>query len=106
MYWYVAMQLPVCAYMTRCGESVELDVRGSAGGGQEVQELTPLFPSIQFTRHVLTPLQVRELDLASLASVRRFAAGWEAEGRPLHLLVNNAGVFTIGGGVGNCGAAK
>lgn len=41
-------------------------------------------------------LEVRELDLASLASVRRFAAGWEAEGRPLHLLVNNAGVFTIG----------
>lgn len=53
-----------------------------------------------FVRKVLAPLQVRELDLASLASVRRFAAGWEAEGRPLHLLVNNAGVFTIGGGVG------
>ncbi|GFR45730.1 hypothetical protein Agub_g7146, partial [Astrephomene gubernaculifera] len=27
---------------------------------------------------------------------RQFAAAWEAERRPLHLLINNAGVFTIG----------
>ena len=33
---------------------------------------------------------VRELDLASLASVREFAAGWEGE---IHLLINNAGVM-------------
>jgi NAD(P)-dependent dehydrogenase (short-subunit alcohol dehydrogenase family) len=34
--------------------------------------------------------EVRELDLASLASVREFAAAWEGE---IHLLVNNAGVM-------------
>jgi len=34
--------------------------------------------------------EVRQLDLASLASVRTFAAGWEGE---LHLLINNAGVM-------------
>jgi NAD(P)-dependent dehydrogenase (short-subunit alcohol dehydrogenase family) len=34
--------------------------------------------------------EVRELDLGSLESVRRFAAGWE---RPVDLLVNNAGVM-------------
>jgi NAD(P)-dependent dehydrogenase (short-subunit alcohol dehydrogenase family) len=33
--------------------------------------------------------EVRELDLASLASVREFAAGWSG---PIHLLINNAGV--------------
>ncbi len=33
---------------------------------------------------------VRELDLASLASIRRFAADWEGE---IHLLINNAGVM-------------
>jgi NAD(P)-dependent dehydrogenase (short-subunit alcohol dehydrogenase family) len=33
---------------------------------------------------------VRELDLASLASVRAFAAGWEGE---IQLLINNAGVM-------------
>jgi len=32
--------------------------------------------------------EVRELDLASLDSVRAFAAGWEGE---IHLLINNAG---------------
>jgi len=34
--------------------------------------------------------EVRELDLASLDSVRRFAAGWEG---PIDLLINNAGVM-------------
>ncbi len=34
--------------------------------------------------------EVRRLDLASLASVREFAAGWDGE---LHLLINNAGVM-------------
>jgi NAD(P)-dependent dehydrogenase (short-subunit alcohol dehydrogenase family) len=38
-------------------------------------------------------LEVRSLDLASLASVRAFAADFVAEGRPLHLLVNNAGIM-------------
>ena len=35
------------------------------------------------------------LDLASLASVRAFAAAMVAEGPPLHLLVNNAGVMDL-----------
>ena len=36
--------------------------------------------------------EVRRLDLADLASVREFAAGWEG---PLDLLINNAGVMMI-----------
>src|SRR5881392_4006021 len=35
--------------------------------------------------------EVRRLDLASLASVREFATGWEGD---LHILINNAGVMT------------
>jgi NAD(P)-dependent dehydrogenase (short-subunit alcohol dehydrogenase family) len=35
-------------------------------------------------------VSVAELDLASMDSVRRFAEGWD---RPLHLLINNAGVM-------------
>lgn len=38
-------------------------------------------------------LEVRELDLADLTSVRRFADGFAAEQRPLDFLVNNAGVM-------------
>lgn len=34
--------------------------------------------------------EVRELDLASLASIRAFAAGWDGE---IQLLINNAGVM-------------
>jgi NAD(P)-dependent dehydrogenase (short-subunit alcohol dehydrogenase family) len=39
-----------------------------------------------------------ELDVASLESVRAFARAWRARGdRSLHVLVNNAGVFAMGG---------
>jgi NAD(P)-dependent dehydrogenase (short-subunit alcohol dehydrogenase family) len=40
-------------------------------------------------------LEVRVLDVADLDSVRRFAAAWNAEGRPLDLLINNAGVMNL-----------
>jgi len=40
-----------------------------------------------------TDIECRELDLASLASIRAFTADYLATGRPLHLLVNNAGVM-------------
>lgn len=38
-------------------------------------------------------IEVEELDLASLASVRRFAARFNSQNRRLHLLVCNAGVM-------------
>jgi NAD(P)-dependent dehydrogenase (short-subunit alcohol dehydrogenase family) len=38
-------------------------------------------------------LEIRRLDLAELASVREFAAGIAAEGKPVHVLLNNAGVM-------------
>ena len=41
--------------------------------------------------------KVMELDLLSLDSVVRFAEAWNARLAPLHALINNAGIFTIGG---------
>ncbi|VAI00523.1 unnamed protein product [Triticum turgidum subsp. durum] len=38
-------------------------------------------------------LELMELDLSSLASVRKFAADFAARGLPLNILVNNAGVM-------------
>uniref|UniRef100_A0A453GZA2 Uncharacterized protein n=1 Tax=Aegilops tauschii subsp. strangulata TaxID=200361 RepID=A0A453GZA2_AEGTS len=38
-------------------------------------------------------VEVMELDLSSLASVRNFAADFAATGLPLNILVNNAGVM-------------
>jgi NAD(P)-dependent dehydrogenase (short-subunit alcohol dehydrogenase family) len=39
-------------------------------------------------------IEVRSLDLASLASVAEFAERLNAEGRPIGILINNAGVMT------------
>jgi NAD(P)-dependent dehydrogenase (short-subunit alcohol dehydrogenase family) len=39
------------------------------------------------------PVEVAEMDLADLASVRRFAEAYVAGKRPLHGLINNAGVM-------------
>uniref|UniRef100_A0A061S982 Forever young oxidoreductase n=2 Tax=Tetraselmis sp. GSL018 TaxID=582737 RepID=A0A061S982_9CHLO len=41
-------------------------------------------------------VEVMQLDLASLDSVRAFCDRWEKSQRPLHILVNNAGVFAMG----------
>lgn len=38
-----------------------------------------------------------ELDLLSLDSVVKFANAWNARMAPLHVLINNAGIFSIGG---------
>ncbi|KAL6184328.1 hypothetical protein ACLB2K_045730 [Fragaria x ananassa] len=42
-------------------------------------------------------IEVMELDLLSLDSVVRFSEAWNARLGPLHVLINNAGRFTIGG---------
>jgi len=44
--------------------------------------------------HPAAEVSTRELDLASLDSVAALADALTAEGRPIHLLVNNAGVMT------------
>ncbi|KAL6963309.1 Short-chain dehydrogenase TIC 32, chloroplastic [Sarracenia purpurea var. burkii] len=38
-------------------------------------------------------VDVMELDLSSMASVRKFASDYKSSGRPLNLLINNAGVM-------------
>ncbi|CAH2070157.1 unnamed protein product [Thlaspi arvense] len=42
-------------------------------------------------------IQVMELDLLSLDSVVRFGNAWNARLAPLHVLINNAGMFSMGG---------
>ncbi|XP_050376612.1 dehydrogenase/reductase SDR family member FEY-like isoform X1 [Argentina anserina] len=41
-------------------------------------------------------IEVMELDLLSLDSVVRFCEAWNARSGPLHVLINNAGIFSIG----------
>ncbi|XP_078448518.1 NAD(P)-binding Rossmann-fold superfamily protein [Wolffia australiana] len=41
-------------------------------------------------------VEVMEIDLMSLKSVVRFAKAWNARLQPVHVLINNAGIFSIG----------
>ncbi|KAH0874436.1 hypothetical protein HID58_071798 [Brassica napus] len=45
----------------------------------------------------MAELVAMELDLLSLDSVARFAGAWNARLGPLHVLINNAGIFAMGG---------
>src|SRR4051794_36936986 len=71
--------LVTAADLARRGRRVVLAVRNT-GAGQEA------------ARRIGGDVEVRELDLASLASVRAFAAGLG----PIDLLVNNAGLVLLG----------
>ncbi|MGW4113695.1 oxidoreductase [Actinosynnema sp. NPDC004786] len=69
--------------LARRGARVVLAVRDPAAGGEAA-------------RRIGGDVEVRELDLASLASVRAFAAGLAADHPVIDLLVNNAGVVLLG----------
>ena len=53
--------------------------------------------TIMFTDMLSSWLQVMELDCLSFDSVRKLAEAWEARKLPLHLLINNAGIFCMTG---------
>ncbi|MBF4585512.1 SDR family oxidoreductase [Curtobacterium sp. VKM Ac-2861] len=71
--------------LAAAGASVVLAVRTTAKGDAAAAEIRAAHPNAD--------VEVRELDLADLASVRRFADGIVGEDRPIDVLVNNAGVM-------------
>jgi NAD(P)-dependent dehydrogenase (short-subunit alcohol dehydrogenase family) len=71
--------------LAAAGASVVMAVRNLAKGEAARDDLLAETPDAR--------LEVRRIDLASLASVREFAAGIIADARPVHTLVNNAGVM-------------
>jgi NAD(P)-dependent dehydrogenase (short-subunit alcohol dehydrogenase family) len=71
--------------LAAAGASVVLAVRTTSKGDDAAAAIRQEFPTAD--------VEVRELDLADLSSVRRFAAGIIADDRPLDVLVNNAGVM-------------
>lgn len=40
-------------------------------------------------------VEVWQLDLALMSSVKAFAERWEKTQRPLHVLINNAGIYSM-----------
>ncbi|WP_411100989.1 SDR family oxidoreductase [Streptomyces sp. x-45] len=71
--------------LAAAGAELVLPVRNEAKGAAAVERIRAADPDVE--------VSTRALDLASLASVQKLAATLEAEGRPIHLLINNAGVM-------------
>ncbi|MDQ0954949.1 NAD(P)-dependent dehydrogenase (short-subunit alcohol dehydrogenase family) [Streptomyces phaeochromogenes] len=71
--------------LAEAGARVVLAVRTVAKGEQARAEI--------LARHPHAQLEIRRVDLADLTSVEAFADGILADGTPLDLLVNNAGVM-------------
>lgn len=69
------------------GAHTVLAVRTQAKGEQARDEIIAAHPGAR--------VEVRHLDLADLSSVRRFTDALATEGRPLDLLLNNAGVMNV-----------
>lgn len=67
------------------GARVTLAVRDLAKGEAAQASIRDQYPNAE--------VEVSELDLASLDSVRRFCERWVADDRPLDVLINNAGVM-------------
>jgi NAD(P)-dependent dehydrogenase (short-subunit alcohol dehydrogenase family) len=71
--------------LARAGADVVLAVRSVEKGAAAVDRVGREIPAAK--------LEIRMLDLASLDSVAAFAATVTADGRPLDILINNAGVM-------------
>jgi NAD(P)-dependent dehydrogenase (short-subunit alcohol dehydrogenase family) len=74
-------------YLSRAGATVILACRNQEKGEAARANLISENPAAR--------VELRVLDVADLDSVRRFAAEFVNEGRPLDLLINNAGVMAI-----------
>jgi NAD(P)-dependent dehydrogenase (short-subunit alcohol dehydrogenase family) len=64
----------------------------AAAGGRVVLAVRDQERGAEAARSMRGDVEVRLLDLADLASVRRFADGWDG---PLDVLVNNAGLMAV-----------
>jgi len=72
--------------LAAAGADLVLPVRNPDKGAAAAEKVRTAAPG--------ATVSVRDLDLASLASVRAFTDTMRDEGHPIHLLVNNAGVMT------------
>ncbi|WP_409468642.1 SDR family oxidoreductase [Streptomyces sp. HC307] len=71
--------------LARAGAELVLPVRNASKGAAALERIRVNVPEAQ--------VSTRVLDLASLASVETLADTLNAEGRPIHFLINNAGVM-------------
>ncbi|GEM31033.1 short chain dehydrogenase [Nocardia neocaledoniensis NBRC 108232] len=80
------MGVGIAARLAAAGAEVVLPVRNQRKGEAARAEILRSTPGAR--------VSLRELDLSSLASVAALGASLLTEDRPIHLLINNAGVMT------------
>jgi NAD(P)-dependent dehydrogenase (short-subunit alcohol dehydrogenase family) len=73
--------------LAEAGAEVILAVRNQAKGEAAIAELRAGLPEAK--------LSLRQLDLASLTSVAALGEQLNTEGRPIHFLINNAGIMAV-----------
>ncbi|MGC5246120.1 SDR family oxidoreductase [Gordonia sp. DT219] len=78
--------LRIATALAGAGAEVIAPVRNSRKGQAAADQIRALHPEAK--------VQLRELDLSSLAAVADLGAQLRAEGAPIHLLINNAGLMT------------
>lgn len=80
------MGLVIAEHLAAAGAEIVLPVRNRAKGDRAVRSIHDRVPGAR--------LELRDLDLSSLSSVAALGRDLRADGRPVHLLINNAGVMT------------
>ncbi|MFI5912036.1 SDR family oxidoreductase [Dactylosporangium sp. NPDC051541] len=78
--------LGLATRLAAAGAEVILPVRNQGKGQQAITKIRQ--------RYSQAVVSLRELDLSSLASVAALGTALRAENRPIHILINNAGVMT------------
>ncbi|MDI2029325.1 SDR family oxidoreductase [Saccharopolyspora sp. TS4A08] len=78
--------LGIATRLAAAGAEVLLPVRNPGKGAAAITTIRRSAPRAE--------VSLRELDLSSLSSVAALGETLRAEGRPIHLLINNAGVMT------------
>ncbi|SPM42099.1 NAD(P)-dependent dehydrogenase, short-chain alcohol dehydrogenase family [Mycobacterium numidiamassiliense] len=72
--------------LSAAGADVVMAIRNRTKGEQAIEEIRATVPDAKLT--------IKALDLSSLASVAALGDQLNAEGRPIDILINNAGVMT------------
>jgi NAD(P)-dependent dehydrogenase (short-subunit alcohol dehydrogenase family) len=78
--------LGLAVRLARAGAELVLPVRSPGKGARALERIHAVVPQ--------AAVSIRELDLASLDSVAALADALNREGRPINILINNAGVMT------------
>lgn len=84
--------LEIARQLAESGAHVVMAVRNQKAAHDLIQK----WQNEEWSKQRLLSIEVMELDLLSLDSVVRFAKAWNSHSKPLNVLINNAGIFSIG----------